>query len=78
MPSSMHTERYEQFRNLLIKKRKDVGLTQSVIAERLSKPQSYVSKYEKGERRVDLIELIDISEAIGIDPAIILAEITSK
>lgn len=69
MPSSLHTKRYEQLRNLLIKQRKDADLTQSVVAERLGKPQSFVSKYEKGERRLDLIEFVDIAKAIGFDPA---------
>lgn len=65
MTSSLHTERYNSFRALLIEKRKEAGLTQAVVAERLGKPQSYVSKYEKGERRLDVIEFMDISDAIG-------------
>lgn len=78
MPSSLHTDRYELFRNLLIEKRKEAGMTQADIAERLSKPQSYVSKYETGERRLDLIEFLDISEAIGFDPASVLAGLSAS
>mgnify|MGYP003624208519 FL=1 len=68
MPSSLHTERYELFRQLLIEYRKNAGLTQTDVANALSKPQSFVSKYEKGERRIDLLEFLDISAAIGFEP----------
>ena len=74
MPSSMHTERYGRLCNLLIAKRKEAGLTQAVVADRLAKPQSFVSKYEKGERRIDLVEFLDISAAIGFDPVAILRQ----
>ncbi len=39
------------------------------MAERLSKPQSYVAKYEKGERRLDVVEFMEVAEAIGFDAA---------
>ncbi len=69
MPSTFHSERYEAFRLLLIEKRKEAGLTQEVVAERLNKPQSYVSKYENGERRIDVIEFMDIAKSIGFCPS---------
>lgn len=43
-------------------------MTQVQLAERLGKPQSFVSKYENGERRLDVIELIEVLEALKIDP----------
>lgn len=57
---------------MLIAARKDAGLTQVDIAERLDKPQSFVSKYERGERRLDVVEFIDVARAIGIDPCSIV------
>ena len=69
MTKSVYTERYGQFRLRLIRARKTAGLTQAEVAARLSRPQSYVSKYERGERRLDVVELFEIAEAIGFDPA---------
>jgi transcriptional regulator with XRE-family HTH domain len=50
---------------LLVQARSDAGLSQVDLAARLNRPQSYVSKYESGERRLDLIEFIEVAEAIG-------------
>lgn len=52
-------------RELLRQLRKDAGLRQEDLAKRLARPQSYVSKYESGERRLDLIELREIALALG-------------
>ncbi len=49
--------------------RLNAGLTQAKLAEKLGKPQSYIAKYETGERRLDVIELLDIIDAIGGDAA---------
>jgi len=46
--------------------RKESGLTQVELANKLQRPQSYISKYEKGERRLDLIELSEICKACGV------------
>lgn len=48
--------------------RLDAGLTQTELAERLKRPQSFVAKYENGERRVEVVELVEISAAMGSDP----------
>lgn len=63
----MHTPRYGLLRALLVELRERSGLTQTDIAARLGRPQSYVSKYERGERRIDTVEFIDIVDALGID-----------
>jgi len=65
---SVFTTQYERFRKRLITGRKAKGLTQSQLAERLGKPQSFVSKYERGERRLDLIEFLEVAKTIGLDP----------
>jgi transcriptional regulator with XRE-family HTH domain len=67
MPKTVYSERYKRFREDLIRRRKEAGLTQAQLARRLGKPQSYISKYETGERRLDLIEVMDIAMAIKFD-----------
>jgi transcriptional regulator with XRE-family HTH domain len=69
LAKTLHTERHRRLRELLVVRRKAAGLTQIVLAERLGKPPSYVAKYELGERRLDVLEFLDIAAAIGFDPA---------
>lgn len=52
-------------------------MRQVELAQKLNKPQSFVSKFECGERRLDVIEFLTIMEALGEDPLVLLAE-TSK
>jgi transcriptional regulator with XRE-family HTH domain len=47
-------------------------LTQHELAKRLHKPQSFVAKYEGGERRIDVVEFVTVCQAIGADPAKLL------
>ena len=52
----------------LVAVRNIAGLTQKVLANKLGKPQSFVSKYETGERKLDFIEVIAVFEALDRDP----------
>lgn len=54
-----------KLQKLLINTREKAGLTQTVLAKKLNRPQSFVSKYEIGERRLDLVELQEICKALG-------------
>jgi transcriptional regulator with XRE-family HTH domain len=65
---SIFSAKYETFRRELIAAREAAGLTQTQLATKLSRPQSFVSKYERGERRLDVIEFVEVAEALGIDP----------
>ncbi len=58
---SLHSEAYRRFLELLKRARREAGLTQVDVAQRLGRPQSYVSKCESGERRVDVIELAEFA-----------------
>ena len=58
---SIHARRYQQFLKRLRAARQDEGLTQVEVARRLKKPQSFVSKCETGERKVDAVELGDFA-----------------
>jgi transcriptional regulator with XRE-family HTH domain len=59
---------YQRFREFLVDARKEANLTQSELSRRLKRPQSFVSKYERGERRLDVVEFGDVAKALGIDP----------
>jgi transcriptional regulator with XRE-family HTH domain len=67
MSSSLHRHQYQAFRQLLIKAREDAGITQVQIAERLGRPQSFVSKYERGERRLDFTEFIELADVLNLE-----------
>ena len=68
MTKSVHTRNYRLFLELLIKARKDAGVTQEQMAKRLNRPQSFISKCENGERRLDVIELLQFLQSIGVEP----------
>lgn len=67
MPVSRHTARYKRLQTALKAARKAAGLTQAQVGERLGRPQSYVNKYETGERRIDVIELLDLARVLKFD-----------
>ena len=64
---SVHSERYKKFLAALIAARKSADITQAELARKLGKPQSFVSKFENGERRLDVIEFLDVCTALGAD-----------
>ena len=68
MTKSTHTPEYRSLVELLTATRLEQSLTQQEVADRLGKPQSYVAKVEGAERRIDLIEFIDLASALGVDP----------
>ena len=59
--------RQKQLQNLLRSIRKEAGMSQQELADRLRRPQSFVSKYESGERRLDIIELLEICDVVDMD-----------
>lgn len=57
MNKTIHTEQYKGVIERLKQARKEAGLTQIDVAKKLQKSQSYISKVEKGEQRIDVVEL---------------------
>lgn len=70
-----HSAPYQQLLSLLIEARKSSKLTQQELSAKLGRPQSYVSKFERGERRLDVIEFLEISKNLGASPYDLLKEI---
>ena len=71
---SIYTKEYSAFVEVLIAARRSRGLTQAALAERLNKPQSFVSKCESGERRMDIVEFFAVCKILEKDPAVLLKE----
>lgn len=65
MKNSIYTSEYQAFLKRLVKARKEAGLTQVEVSKLLKQHQSYVSKCESGERRVDVIELMRFAKIYG-------------
>lgn len=66
MSKTRYTQADDVFRELLKETRVAKNLTQAQVAARLELPQSYVSKYESGERRLDFVETVLVCEALGL------------
>lgn len=62
-------------RALLIAERKAAGLTQATVAQKLGRYQSFIATVESGERRIDVVEFLDLAEAIGFSPTDALAKL---
>jgi transcriptional regulator with XRE-family HTH domain len=73
---SIYSKRYRQFLELLIQARKEADLTQVEVASKLDRPQSFVSKYENGERRLDVVEFLDVAKAIDFDAVKLMRKLT--
>ena len=67
MPKSAFSANYKRLRMMLRAARKHAGLSQADVAQQLGKPQSFVSKYERGERRLDVIEFLEIAKIVGLN-----------
>ncbi len=76
MRKSVHSRKYRVFLEKLVEARKAAGLTQQQLADKLGRPQSFVAKYEGGERRLDVVEFIEIAKLLGADPQEIIRLIT--
>ena len=72
---SVFSPAYRRLRDWLVAGRHAQGLTQVQLAERLGRPQSFVSKYERGERRLDFVEVFEIAEALRVDVCDLVTEL---
>lgn len=78
MPLPVSKKRYDRLRILLVEAREEAGLTQVQLGKKLRRPQAFVSKIERGLRRVDVLEFLEIARAIGFDPHEFIDRLNSK
>ena len=78
MTRSVFTGAYARMCELLVAGRRSRGLTQAEVARALGRPQSFVAKYERGERRLDVVEFLEVAAAVGLDAAGVLAEVRAE
>lgn len=76
MEKSIYSAEYRRLCAVLRELRHEAGLTQVQVAEQLGEPQSFVSKYESGERRLDVIELRHIADVLGVTVVAILDQVS--
>jgi transcriptional regulator with XRE-family HTH domain len=75
---ALHSKRGVRFRTLLIEAREKAGRTQNDVAARLHKAQSFVSYYEKGLRRLDVAEFLQVAEVLRADPVKIIRQLLTR
>ena len=75
MPAPISDPRHKAIAQKLTQLRKDRGWLQIDVAQRLHRPQTYVSKVESGHRRVDILELLDLLKALEADPHAFVDEV---
>jgi transcriptional regulator with XRE-family HTH domain len=78
MSRTSRSPRQARLQQLLIQGRVSAGLTQVEVARQLRRPQSFVSKYEAGERRLDVVELIDVAAVIGVDVVVLINQLRDE
>jgi transcriptional regulator with XRE-family HTH domain len=78
MDKAIHSAAQLALCRLLRQHREQAGLRQVDVAARIDEPQSFVSKYESGERRLDFIELEQICDAIGINVIELITELKTR
>ena len=76
VPRGLQPNPKSKLRQLLTQARNGANLTQSQVAARLKRPQSFVSKYENGERQLDVIEFIEVCRALDVSPSGLIDELT--
>jgi len=67
LAGSVHSDAYRSFLKALVALRNERGMSQAELASKLHKPPSFVGKYELGERRLDVVELMIILRELDAD-----------
>lgn len=76
MGKTLGSANHKALVDLIVAKREAVGMTQSQLAEKLGEYQSFVARLESGQRRIDVIEFIEIARVLNFDAAKALKKVT--
>lgn len=75
---SVGTAAYDALTALLVELRTEAGITQEELASRIGRHFTWVSKVERGTRRLDVVELCEIADALGMEPAEVVRRFKAK
>ena len=75
MTRSVFSPAYRRLREWLVEARHASGISQAQLAILLGRPQSFISKYERGERRLDFVEVLEIATALQVDARGLVGEL---
>ena len=78
MPKSVFSGAHRHLVEVLVEARRDAGITQSELAARVGKDQSFISIIEGAQRRVDVLEFYALARALGCDPTELFAAVIAK
>lgn len=75
MRHEIYSQEHQKLREILRRERMAAGLRQSDIAKETNRSQAYISKFEKGDLRLDVVDFVRVCQSIGCDPHKVLDEI---
>lgn len=78
MPKTVTSPLQKKLAAILVKHRKAAGLRQVDLAEKLGVYQSWVTHMESGQRRIDVVELIELGQILGFDPVDVVRKLSRK
>lgn len=77
MQKTLRSQDYARLIALLVTERDRIDMSQQVLAKKLDVPQSFVAKVETGQRRIDVVEFVAITRALGADPVKLFRDFVS-
>ncbi len=78
MGKTLNSRRHKSLVDLLVKRREVIGMTQAELAARLGQYQPFVARLESGQRRIDVVEFLELSEILGFDAVQAIKTIKAK
>ena len=75
MSKGFQDPRYRELIGKLVERRRELGLSQAEFAEKLGTHQQFVSRFELGERRLDVVEFVDVARALKLEAGALIGQI---